>query len=102
MRALELANTKQAGLHTIEDLAAPLGVSRRTLELAFRASMGCPPSRYFRTLRLGRVRSNLLRGRSVTESAVEQGFVSLGRFSELYRRQFGELPSVTRTRSLSR
>jgi hypothetical protein len=31
----------------------------------------------------------------VTEAALAHQFVSLGRFSELYSRQFGELPSET-------
>jgi AraC-like DNA-binding protein len=33
--------------------------------------------------------------RSVTELALDYGFLHLGRFSESYRQQFGELPSET-------
>lgn len=80
---------------TVEQLAGEAGVSRRTLELAFGAVLSCSPSRFFRIRRLIRVRRDLLRGISVTEAALAHHFVSLGRFSELYRRQFRELPSET-------
>jgi AraC-like DNA-binding protein len=33
--------------------------------------------------------------RNLTELAMEFGFFHLGRFSEQYRKQFGELPSET-------
>ena len=33
--------------------------------------------------------------RSVTEVALDHGFMHLGRFSEAYRKRFGELPSQT-------
>ncbi|MGE6473330.1 helix-turn-helix domain-containing protein [Serratia proteamaculans] len=33
--------------------------------------------------------------RNVTELAMDFGFLHLGRFSENYRKQFGELPSDT-------
>jgi AraC-like DNA-binding protein len=33
--------------------------------------------------------------RSVTELAMDYGFLHLGRFSEVYRQRFGELPSET-------
>lgn len=50
-------------------------------------------------MRLARVRDALLAadpvGASVTAAATAWGFTHLGRFSEAYRRRYGELPSVT-------
>jgi len=45
----------------------------------------------------GRVRAELqlTTARSVTEVALYHGFLHLGRFSEAYRKRFGELPSQT-------
>ncbi len=80
---------------TIADLSGALGISRRTLELAFRSALGCSPFRYFRARRLGDVRRELFAGRRVTEAALAHRFVSLGRFSDQYRGLFGELPSDT-------
>jgi AraC-like DNA-binding protein len=37
----------------------------------------------------------LATARSVTEVALDHGFLHLGRFSEAYRKRFGELPSQT-------
>ena len=100
-KALDVIDAARDVRPTIEQLAGEVGVSRRTLEFAFRAVLGCSPSRFFRVRRLARVRRDLLRGASVTEAALAHQFVSLGRFAELYRRQFGELPSDTDPRLVS-
>ena len=52
--------------------------------------------------RLQQVRRRLLDaapGETVTSLATQWGFFHLGRFSGLYRRQFGESPSETLRRS---
>ncbi len=81
------------------ELALDLGVSLRTLEMAFRSCMEMPPARYLRWLRLNRAHSSLSQLRpgeaSVTQVAMEMGFTEFGRFAGEYRRLFGELPSET-------
>lgn len=81
------------------DLALELGVCLRSLETAFRASMGMPPVRYLKLLRLNRAREQLARlepdATQVGVVARDLGFTELGRFSGEYRRLFGELPSET-------
>jgi AraC family ethanolamine operon transcriptional activator len=95
-RAIRLADALPWERPVVANLASALRVSRRSLELAFRGALGCSPARYFRSRRLERARRGLVRGETVTEAALSQHFVSLGRFSHDYQRQFGELPSVTR------
>jgi AraC family ethanolamine operon transcriptional activator len=97
-KAIRLAEPSDGPGADIDAIAGTLTVSRRTLEFAFRGALGCSPAWYFRARRLARVRREILRGGSVTDAAVRHRFVSLGRFSALYRRQFGELPSATRSR----
>jgi AraC family transcriptional regulator, ethanolamine operon transcriptional activator len=81
------------------DLCAALGVSGRTLRLAFREQFGLGPMAYFQTLRLNAVRAVLKAGDpaslSVAAIAREFGFTHLGKFAGYYRRLFGELPSQT-------
>ena len=55
---------------------------------------------YLREIRLKRAREALLAAdpcsaTSVTEIALDSGFVHLGRFSSEYRNRFGESPSQT-------
>ncbi|KUM43075.1 AraC family transcriptional regulator [Pseudomonas sp. EpS/L25] len=72
-------------------------VSRRTLYSLFERHVGIAPGDYIRQCKLERVRQRLLdpRASSVTVVALDLGFLHLGRFAELYRKRFGELPSAT-------
>jgi transcriptional regulator GlxA family with amidase domain len=84
---------------TVPDIAECLGVSVRTLQTALRAETGATPSDMLRSIRLDRAREMLLeanpREQSVTAIAELCGFTHQGRFSALYLKAFGELPSVS-------
>ena len=84
-------------------LSAATGASPRTIQMAFAEHAGTPPINYFRAVRLHRVRNALLAGagagpKTIGDIAAAHGFQSWSRFSQLYRRQFGETPSETRAR----
>lgn len=83
---------------TITGLCAALNVAPRTLNHAFRQVLGVSPGKYVQLQRLAAVRRKLqqaLPDASITAIAIEHGFTHLGRFSSLYQRFFGELPSQT-------
>ncbi|WP_067473721.1 AraC family transcriptional regulator [Nocardia amamiensis] len=85
---------------TVERLAADSGVSVRALQRGFHDVVGCSPMAYLREVRLNRAREALAAadptsGVSVTDVALNWGFMHLGRFSVEYRRRFGESPSQT-------
>lgn len=87
---------------SMADLVAHCGVGERTLHKHFRAFLAVSPLAYWRRLRLAAAREELLKGpdgASVTEVAVRFGFNHFGRFSQQYRRGFGETPSATLRRS---
>lgn len=81
----------------VEQLMAIAKVSERSLYNLFDRQVGVSPREYVRQRKLERVhaRLQLATARSVTEVALDHGFVHLGRFSEAYRKRFGELPSQT-------
>jgi AraC family ethanolamine operon transcriptional activator len=82
----------------VADLCAAVGVSRRTLEYAFREHFGVSPKAYLTARRLVAVRGRLLRAdpaERVVDVANELGFWHMGDFAAAYRRHFGELPSQT-------
>ena len=83
----------------ISEICSKLHLSRRSLHRAFHEIFGIGPVTFLRQKRLCTVHS-ILRDNSpgettVSEAAIRQGFVELGRFSHDYRIMFGEYPSQT-------
>lgn len=87
---------------TAADMADVAGVSIRRLQEGFRKHLGTTPTDYLKTVRLERVRQELETappGSTVTDIALANGVVHLGRFASAYRRTFGERPSDTLRRA---
>lgn len=84
----------------IEQLMNTAHVSERSLYTLFERQVGLSPRDYIRQRKLERVHEvlQLAGSRSVTQVALDHGFLHLGRFSQAYRKRFGELPSQTRQR----
>lgn len=103
-RAEEFMRARLADPIGAIDLCRGIGVSDRTLRLAFRQRYGIGPMAYYRCLRLNAVRSRLKSDPlvAVADAAREFGFHHLGNFAADYRRLFGELPSATPRRPLDR
>ena len=84
---------------SVDELSAEIGVSVRTLNVAFGHYYGVSPTQYHRLLRLKGARHQLRQSSpadtTVTDVATRWGFWHFGRFSQVYRSQFGELPSET-------
>ena len=83
----------------VTDLCVLVGVSARLLRQCCQETLGMSPHRFLTLRRLQLARRALMRNgpgtTSVTSVATEFGFWELGRFAVMYRRAFGELPSVT-------
>jgi AraC-like DNA-binding protein len=84
---------------TAESLAQLSHISLRSLYALFERHAGTTPMNYIRRKKLDSIHASLSdpgqRVRNLTEIALDYGFLHLGRFSEYYKHQFGELPSVT-------
>lgn len=83
----------------VSDLCRVTAVSERTLEVAFKLTLGLSPMAYLNRLRLHRVRDTLQapsrNARTVSAVALDWGFCHFGEFSRAYKDCFGELPSET-------
>ena len=83
----------------VSDLCHVTGVSERTLEYAFRETMGLTPVAFLNRLRLHRVRRELRlatpQSTTIAKEAMRWGFWHFGEFSNAYNECFGELPSET-------
>ncbi|TQL67065.1 AraC family transcriptional regulator [Nocardioides albertanoniae] len=97
--AVDLLEAQPDRAWKVAELAKAVGVSPRTLQEGFQRDLGTTPLEYWRRARLERAYADLLAADasavSVTEVAAQWGFFHLGRFSQAYRAQFGELPSQT-------
>jgi len=82
-----------------QSLACQFNMSLRSLYNIFERNLGITPKQYIRQAKLEKVRASLLDPtcniRTVTEVAIDYGFMHFGRFSSIYKKQFGELPSET-------
>jgi AraC-like DNA-binding protein len=84
---------------TLHDIAFAAGIHHRTLQAAFRDTVGVTPIAYLRDVRLDKARFHLMRRQNrarVCEVAYDCGYSHLGRFSKDYRARFGHAPSETR------
>jgi AraC-like DNA-binding protein len=83
---------------TIADLLRICGCSRSVLFSAFKNACGYTPMEFLTEQRLQSVREKLRKPHpeaSVTSTALDYGFIHPGRFSQIYRKRFGEYPSDT-------
>jgi transcriptional regulator GlxA family with amidase domain len=95
-RAEEFFRANAAEAVTIEMVAQAAGCSVRALQLAFRQFRNITPMEALRRIRLEQAREEIARpdrSRSVIEVAAKFGFTNPGRFSDQYKRAFGQLPS---------
>lgn len=87
---------------SMEELLRVSGVSRRTLEKAFRDNLQTSPMRYLQQCRLNLARERLRKARpgdiQLADLAHRLGFAQPSHFTTAYKQAFGELPSETLAR----
>ncbi|PRI10393.1 AraC family transcriptional regulator [Leucobacter massiliensis] len=97
-RALEAITYSTGAPLSLGSIAEYAGVSGRSVQAAFQQLRGESPMQAQRSERLRRVRRELLAApgaEPVSAVAQRHGFGHAGRFSAMYQREFGELPSQT-------
>lgn len=100
-RALDYIHAHAFESPTLAAIANAACVSPRTLEASFRRRYDQSPLTYARGVRLEHAREALRsagaegRSTSVTDVALQHGFIHMGRFSAYYKQRFGCSPSAT-------
>ncbi len=74
-------------------LAEKLLLTPKTLYRKVKILTGLTPTKYIRTIRLQHAKMLLESGKSVSETAYQVGFQKTTYFSQLFRKEFGKLPS---------
>jgi transcriptional regulator GlxA family with amidase domain len=82
----------------VEAVLQAAGVPRRSLELAFRAALGCTPYQFITRARLARAKELLASEppQKLSEIARACGFADLRRFRLVFRRELGVSPAEHR------
>jgi AraC family transcriptional regulator, regulatory protein of adaptative response / methylated-DNA-[protein]-cysteine methyltransferase len=80
-------------LHTLAQLSAAVGVSPYHLQRVFKQVMGITPRQYANACRLGKLKTNLKSGQSVTDALYEAGYGSSSRLYEQAASQLGMTPA---------
>ena len=98
-RACRLIERSTGTRPALSDMCGVAGYSTPVVTASFRDIAGTSPARYARHRSLARAHRALREGgpavASVKAIALENGFSELGRFSGLYKRVYGQLPSET-------
>jgi AraC family ethanolamine operon transcriptional activator len=92
----EFIRSRGADVPSVPEICAAAGVSLRTLEYAFRETVGMTPLQYLKVYRLRQVRGLLVAGASptVADAANAWGFWHMGKFAADYRSIYGVKPSA--------
>lgn len=97
-RAEEYMRSHLKDAISIVELLRICGCSRSALFSAFSNARGYTPMEFLTEQRLQKAKDILLnqhRKASVASIAIDCGFIHLGRFSQVYRKRYGERPSDT-------
>jgi AraC-like DNA-binding protein len=98
-RAIDRIEDQPNHRWTVDELAATVWCSVRTLQAGFHKTVGITPTEYVRWVRLQRVHDELKNATSshatVTTIATSWGFAHMGRFSAAYHEEFREYPHET-------
>jgi len=100
-RAEDILHARAREAPSIGAVAQEVGVSARTLSGGFQRFRGMSPREFLAERRLEGFRDELEVApgdQTVTDIAMNWGFVNLGALAGRYRAKFGELPSETRAR----
>ena len=99
-RARELLAESPEDYVSVKSIAREVAISPYHFIRRFESVFGVTPHQFRTQTRLERARLLLAtRDFSITEICIEVGFSSLGSFSDLFTRTFGEAPSVYRRRA---
>lgn len=87
---------------SLDQLAAPFGLTKYQLLRRFQRAYGLPPHAWLIQQRVERARDLIRRGWSLTDAAADSGFADQSHMTRSFARQFGFTPGAWRLAAASR
>ncbi len=91
-RAIEYLSLRLDEAVTIEDMAAHVGMSRAVFHRKFKQVTTMSPIQFVKSMRLNKAAMKIAGGMTVSEAAMEVGYVSSSQFSREFKRMYGQSP----------
>ena len=77
---------------TIDDMASQVGMSRAVFHRRFKQATTMSPIQFMKSMRLNNAAMKIAGGKTVSEAAMDVGYVSSSQFSREFKRMFGQSP----------
>lgn len=99
-KAVEFIHQNIQTATSVEELAKQVNMSNSGFQKRFKEVMHISPVQYAKQVKLGRARSLIMQGKSVSAAFNSVGYNNAGQFSREYKRHFGVSPSEETKTSL--
>lgn len=91
-RSIAHMSTSLSAPASIDDMAARAGMSRAVFHRKFKQATAMSPIQFVKSMRLNSAAMKIAAGMTVSEAAMEVGYVSPSQFSRDFKRMYGQSP----------
>lgn len=91
-RTIDYLSTRLAEPVTIDDMASQAGMSRAVFHRRFKEATTMSPIQFVKSMRLNNAAMKIAGGKTVSEAAMDVGYVSSSQFSREFKRMYGQSP----------
>ena len=91
-RTIDYLSSRLAEPVTIDDMASQVGMSRAVFHRRFKEATTMSPIQFVKSMRLNNAAMQIASGKTVSEAAMDVGYVSSSQFSREFKRMYGQSP----------
>ncbi|THH39145.1 AraC family transcriptional regulator [Aliishimia ponticola] len=91
-RTIDYLSTRLNTSVTIDDMASHVGMSRAVFHRRFKEATTMSPIQFVKSMRLSNAAMKIADGKTVSEAAMDVGYVSSSQFSREFKRMYGQSP----------
>lgn len=96
-RAIEYLTSNLSNDINIESVAAKIGMSRAVFHRKFKHATSMSPLQFVKSMRLNKAAMKIASGKTVSEAAMDVGYISASQFSREFKRLYGKTPKQWRS-----
>ncbi len=91
-RTIDLLSSRLDETISIDEMAAQVGMSRAVFHRRFKEATTMSPIQFVKSMRLNKAAMKIASGLTVTQAAMDVGYVSTSQFSREFKRMYGKSP----------